>query len=253
MGSNLLRYLMCRQFRTYFLLLLTAVFICQSFLVYYILAKVKETEGPSQMESATAETLSKEKELGYAGKFLCDVTTKTAMSAVRRATTQKCKQELSEIACGIKSKKIFPEKLPNYCTRKNSTPGSFLGCFHDDGESRLLSSYGVKLNAITIQKCINICVQSSYPYAGIRKGKECYCGSEKPLLIHLLDQSYCNIPCDGQPQLNCGGKDATQVFDTGVPSKVSLKLQQPFENATLPIAFILTLNGRSLRQVKSLN
>ena len=80
MGSNLLRYLMCRQFRTYSLVVLTTVLICQSFLVYYILAKVKETEGPSQMESATIETISKEKELGYVGKFPCDITTKTPLN-----------------------------------------------------------------------------------------------------------------------------------------------------------------------------
>ena len=249
MVLNCLRYCMCRQFQTYFLLVL----ICQSFLVYYLLSKVKENEGPSQMELLTADNFAREKELGYAGgKFPCQVTTKTAKSAIRRATTQQCKAELSRIACGIKAGELFPAKLPNYCARKNSKAGSHLGCFHDDDESRLLSSYGVKLQEMTVQKCIDVCVQSAFPYAGIRKGKECYCGTERPSTEHLLEGSYCNLPCEGQPQQTCGGKDAVQVFDTGVPVKGSAKLMQPVNNGTLQIAFILTLNGRGLRQVTRL-
>lgn len=255
MTFNFLRRLMCRQFRTYFLLVIAIVFICQSLLVFYLLAKVKDTEGPTEFGSSGASKNQnlhlKDAEVSVTSK--CGSVGKTALSAIKRATTQKCKEELREIACKHKNNELVPDRLPNFCQQKGSFPGSSLGCFHDySNQSRLLSSYGVKLQGLTIQKCIDLCAQSSYNYAGTHSGKECYCGNKKPSLEHLLTRQYCSLPCDGQSSQTCGGVDATEVFDTGVPARNFAKLQDPITNGTIKIAFILTLNGRALRQVTRL-
>nr|CAG4649102.1 EOG090X01AN [Scapholeberis mucronata]SVE93458.1 EOG090X01AN [Scapholeberis mucronata] len=184
--------------------------------------------------------------------YPCGALGKTATSAVKRATTQKCKEEIKDIACRHKNNQLVPDRLPNYCPRKGSVPGHLLGCFHDYNQSRLLTSYGVKLQGLTIQKCIDLCAQSAHLYAGVHNGRECYCGNKKPSLEHLLTKSYCSVPCDGQSSQTCGGLDATEVFDTGVPSRDSAKLQDPIVNGSAKIAFILTLNGRALRQVTRL-
>nr|CAG4641469.1 EOG090X01AN [Eurycercus lamellatus] len=182
----------------------------------------------------------------------CEGIGKIALSAVKRATTQKCKDELTEIACKLKTNQLVPERLPNTCLRKNAVPGSSLGCFLDNSQPRLLSSYGVKLQHLTVQKCLDLCSQSSYPYAGVHNGNECYCSVEKPSLEHLLTRTYCSVPCDGQSSQTCGGIDATEVFDSAVPARFSAKLKDPIVNGTARIAFILTLNGRALRQVTRL-
>ncbi|XP_046464696.1 xylosyltransferase oxt-like [Daphnia pulex] len=256
MTLNFLRCLMCRQFRTYFLLVIAMAFIFQSLLVFYLLAKVKDTEGPIEFGSSDSsrihQVLVKEKELGVLGKSMCGSLSKTALSAIKRATTKKCKEELSDVACKLKNNQLVPERLPNYCPRKDSIAGSSLGCFHDNNQSRLLSSYGVKLPGLTIQKCVDLCAQSAFLYAGTHNGKECYCGNKKPSLEHLLTKTYCSVACDGQSSQTCGGVDATEIFDSGVPNRDSAKLHDPIVNGTAKIAFILTLNGRALRQVTRL-
>lgn len=247
---------MCRQFRTYFLLVIAMAFIFQSLLVFYLLAKVKDTEGPTEFGSSDSsrihQVLVKEKELGVLGKSTCGSLSKTALSAIKRATTKKCKEELSDVACKLKNNQLVPERLPNYCPRKGSISGSSLGCFHDNNQSRLLSSYGVKLPGLTIQKCVDLCTQSAFMYAGTHNGKECYCGNKKPSLEHLLTRTYCSVACDGQSSQTCGGVDSTEIFDSGVPTRESAKLRDPIINGTAKIAFILTLNGRALRQVTRL-
>ncbi len=248
---------MCRQFRTYFLLVIAVAFIFQSLLVFYLLAKVKDTEGPTEFGSSDSSRTQlipvKEKESPGLSKSVCGSIGKTALSAIKRATTQKCKEELSDIACRLKNNQLVPERLPNYCPRKNSVPGSSLGCFHDDNnQSRLLSSYGVKQQGLTVQKCIDLCASSAYMYAGVHNGNECYCGNRKPSLEHLLTRTYCGVVCDGQSSQTCGGVDATEVFDSGVPTRDSPKLRDSTVNGTAKIAFILTLNGRALRQVTRL-
>ena len=256
MTLNFFRCLMCRQFRTYFLLVIAIAFIFQSLLVFYLLAKVKDTEGPTEFGSSDSSRIHsiqvKEKESAGFSKPLCGSVGKTALSAIKRATTQKCKEELSDIACRLKNNQLVPERLPNYCPRKNSIAGSSLGCFHDNNQSRLLSSYGVKLQGLTVQKCIDLCAQSSFMFSGLHNGKECYCGNKKPSLEHLLTRTYCNVACDGQSSQTCGGVDATEVFDSGVPTRDFAKLKDPVANGTTKIAFILTLNGRALRQVTRL-
>nr|SVE79959.1 EOG090X01AN [Daphnia magna]SVE81156.1 EOG090X01AN [Daphnia magna] len=256
MTQNFLRCLMCRQFRTYFLLVIAMAFIFQSLLVFYLLAKVKDTEGPTEFGSSDSSRIQQafvnEKEPSVLSNSACGILSKTALSAIKRATTKKCKEELSDIACRLKNNQLVPERLPNNCPRKDSVPGSSLGCFHDNNQSRLLSSYGVKLPGLTNQKCIDLCGQSAFLYAGTHNGKECYCGNKKPSLEHLLTKTYCSVPCDGQSSQTCGGVDATEIFDSGVPTRDSAKLQAPIVNGTAKIAFILTLNGRALRQVTRL-
>lgn len=256
---------MCRQFRTSFLLALAVTFIFQSLFVLYLLTKVslKDSEIPTEFGSFQSAKTHLQEEPELLRPPNCEALGKTALSAIKRATTTKCKEELKSIACLLKNTKLTPERLPNSCLREGAVPGGFLGCFSDAGDqqSRLLSSYGVKLSQLTVQKCLDVCAQSSYPYAGVHNGKECYCGVHKPSLEQLLARdTYCNVLCDGQPsggRQTCGGVDATEVFDTGVPTRQSIKLLDPLplmvSNGTgsVRIAFILTLNGRALRQVST--
>ncbi|XP_039264653.2 xylosyltransferase-like isoform X1 [Styela clava] len=45
----------------------------------------------------------------------CDVTHKDALSAISRAKTNACKQEIADTACMSQNNTLFPESMPRYC------------------------------------------------------------------------------------------------------------------------------------------
>jgi hypothetical protein len=103
--NYLRRRLVCRHFRTYFLLVIGICFICQSLLVYYLLTKVNETEGPTEFGPSNGQNHQVQNQ----NQTKCSLG-KTALSAVRRAATEKCKEELSDIACRLKNNQLVPER-----------------------------------------------------------------------------------------------------------------------------------------------
>nr|CAG4640639.1 EOG090X01AN [Eulimnadia texana] len=177
----------------------------------------------------------------------CKVKSKTALSAIQRATTQQCKDEITDVACKLQQGVLFTNKLTSYCVRNNSSPRQLLGCYLDNSDSRLLSSYGVKMHSATVDRCIDTCIQHSFPYAGLKDGQECYCGLVEPSKSLAVPLSYCHLTCNGNSSQKCGGKDSLLVYDTGSPTREAAKLSEPRNTGTARIAFILTVNGRALR------
>ena len=51
--------------------------------------------------------------LDYVAK--CPITHKDATSALARAFTSQCKQEIADIVCREQKEPLYPEKLPRYC------------------------------------------------------------------------------------------------------------------------------------------
>lgn len=98
----------------------------------------------------------------------CDITTKEAISAIHRAKTQKCKQEIVNVTCLAQKGLLYPKKLPNYCPNLGLTTGKSLGCFKDEKNYRILNGYFLNLqNNNSPESCIALCLQSGYPYAGV--------------------------------------------------------------------------------------
>lgn len=99
----------------------------------------------------------------------CEISTKEAVSAIHRAKTQKCKQEIANITCLIKKGLLYPEKLPNYCPINDFVEGKSLGCFKDEKNYRLLSGYyGTSKSSNSPEYCTRLCMQSGFPYAGVQ-------------------------------------------------------------------------------------
>lgn len=48
-------------------------------------------------------------------KPMCDIKTKEALSAIMRAKTNQCKNEIVNITCLSQSNKLFPRELPRSC------------------------------------------------------------------------------------------------------------------------------------------
>lgn len=99
----------------------------------------------------------------------CDIQAKEAISAVLRAQTQLCKETIINITCAIQNGKFYSKSLPNYCPHEPFIENRSLGCFKDDKKFRTLSGYYINFKTSnTPRKCVQLCLQSGFVYAGVQ-------------------------------------------------------------------------------------
>eukprot|EP00090_Calanus_glacialis_P003355 TRINITY_DN12484_c0_g1_i5.p1 TRINITY_DN12484_c0_g1~~TRINITY_DN12484_c0_g1_i5.p1 ORF type:complete len:892 (-),score=268.22 TRINITY_DN12484_c0_g1_i5:184-2859(-) len=195
--------------------------------------------------------------------FPCNITGREAVSAINRATTRGCKQEIVDLVCDLEKGEVYPTILKRTCPGQvdNARQGKHVGCFKDSLTNRLLQGYLVKLktkNSPSI--CTEVCTRSGFSYAGVQYGFECFCGNTPPPPSSALEQSKCGTPCPGSQDSSCGGYLAVDVFETGLtplaPPKLGLE-HKFFTGAVHPVSpqppvklvYLLTVAGRASRQV----
>ncbi|XP_058466832.1 xylosyltransferase oxt [Malaya genurostris] len=182
----------------------------------------------------------------------CEILSKETISAIHRAKSQSCKKQIVDIACAIRAGTFYPKRLPNFCPNEDYVPNRALGCFQDEKNFRILSGYYTNFKSNNSPKrCIQLCLQSGFQYAGVQYSTECFCGNEEPKASAKLPDSSCNMKCSGDPRQACGGYFTTNVYETGI-AKFSAQTTEIIPKAgeePTRIAFLLTLNGRALRQV----
>lgn len=99
----------------------------------------------------------------------CEITTKEAISAIHRAKTQKCKQQIVNITCSIQSDQFYEKHLPNTCPNHNKVLKKPLGCFKDEKNLRLLSGYYANYKETNNpEHCVNMCLQGGFAFAGVQ-------------------------------------------------------------------------------------
>lgn len=168
-------------------------------------------------DTPASSTLISPQQLGFIPA--CDIISKDAISALQRAKTKDCRQHIAGIACAIQSAEFYPAKLPSYCP-SNHTAAKPLGCYRDEKKFRLLSGYFINFKTSnTPEKCVQLCLQSGFPYAGVQYGSECFCGTDVPPDSAKLSDSTCNMKCSGSVQEVCGGYFAMNIYETGIESK----------------------------------
>lgn len=102
-------------------------------------------------------------------KSTCDIFAKEAISAIYRAQTHNCKELIANITCAIQIGTFYPIALPNYCPHESYIKNKPIGCFKDDKKFRTLSGYYINFKtANTPTKCIQLCLQSGFVYAGVQ-------------------------------------------------------------------------------------
>lgn len=100
---------------------------------------------------------------------ICDIVAKEAISAVIRAQTQLCKQTIINITCAIQNGQFYPASLPSYCPHEPFSKSRPLGCYKDDKKFRTLSGYYINFKTTnTPKRCIQLCLQSGFVYAGVQ-------------------------------------------------------------------------------------
>lgn len=153
----------------------------------------------------------------------CDILNdREVLSAVQRAHSQSCKEFIIDVACGIKSQTFYPTKLPNTCPSGNYIANRSLGCYKDDKKQRLLPSFYTNFKETNSpKKCIQMCLQSGYLYAGVQYSTECFCGNNEPPAQAKLPDPSCNMKCPAEPKSACGGYYTINIYETGIASKSS--------------------------------
>ena len=96
-----------------------------------------------------------------------------------------------------------------------------------------------------------MCSRAGFSFSGLEWAGECFCGHNPPRAQERIAQSHCSLPCPLATNNTCGGNLAIDVFYTGV--KI---VRRDFEveqvDRQVSIAFLMTVSGRSVRQVRRL-
>ncbi|KPJ07173.1 Xylosyltransferase oxt [Papilio machaon] len=134
------------------------------------------------------------------------------------------------------------------------TYGKYHGCYLDEKKLRILSSfYGNYATTNSPEFCLDICIQAGFPYAGVQYASECFCGDISPRESAKTTEGSCDMKCPGNSTKICGGYFTMNIYETGLSKFVPVtpKLSSN-EKESVRIVFLLTLNGRALRQVHRL-
>ncbi|RZC41939.1 Branch, WSC, and/or Xylo C domain containing protein, partial [Asbolus verrucosus] len=182
----------------------------------------------------------------------CEINGKEAVSAIHRAKTQRCKQLIANVSCQSPVGTLYSKHLSGSCPSGGKVAGKALGCFKDENNYRLLTGYfGVYKKNNLQSHCIQICLQSGFEYAGVQYSNECFCGNDEPPSIYKLPDSSCNMKCPGDSHATCGGYYTINIYQTGIKKfipQVANTKSPPSDEEHVKIVFLLTLNGRAIRQ-----
>jgi protein xylosyltransferase len=259
-----------RKYKVFFLIglviLLFQVLLAAHFLELNKSSSLDDWQPQSQQPvSQTVDSVSRRKpqavnttvlrveELSF--KPECEIAGKEAVSAIHRAKSQKCKQLIVNVTCRSLAGLLYPKRLTGSCPGDGKITGKALGCFKDENNYRLLSGYfGVNKKTNSPDYCIQLCLQSGFEYAGVQYSTECFCGNEEPPATYKLPDSSCNMKCPGDSHATCGGYYTINIYQTGIKKFVPqvANTESPVADDHVRIVFLLTLNGRALRQVKRL-
>ncbi|KAG5993815.1 hypothetical protein E4U43_003398 [Claviceps pusilla] len=96
----------------------------------------------------------------------------------------------------------------------------YAGCFKDGRTRVLTGKIRANLGRISNTNCVTYCKGAGFSLAGTEYGGQCYCGNEL-IGSERIDDSTCNITCEGDKADICGGSWALSVYS--VDGQASLK------------------------------
>ena len=69
---------------------------------------------------------------------------------------------------------------------------------------------------MNIEKCITLCKEKNFGFAGVQSGNQCYCGDEAP--IQSAPARECHLNCAGNTSQKCGGHWRMNVYSLTSPA-----------------------------------
>jgi len=95
-----------------------------------------------------------------------------------------------------------------YARSVTTYSSSYLGCYSDSSLTAL--SQLVISDSAMITTCVAACYAESYNFAGLYKGRQCYCG--KTFSTSTTAGTYCNLICQNRTTDFCGGSQSVSVY-----------------------------------------
>ncbi|PCD38152.1 hypothetical protein AU210_006635 [Fusarium oxysporum f. sp. radicis-cucumerinum] len=96
------------------------------------------------------------------------------------------------------------------------------GCYTDNSSKGRALTWPMDIDGsqMTPTSCLTACADQGFPFAGLEYGGECYCGNVLANDTVKADVGDCNVPCNGDKTLLCGGPSRLSVYSstTGQPS-----------------------------------
>ena len=89
---------------------------------------------------------------------------------------------------------------------------TYLGCFYDSGDDRLLSGPATGTQSMTIEYCHSYCSSQGYNIFGVEDGSQCFCGNETTGSTPSPSDG-CDYLCDGDLTEICGGFDPISLYN----------------------------------------
>lgn len=113
---------------------------------------------------------------------------------------------------------------------------SYYGCYSDNLNARVLTGIqfaDIGNHEVTNTKCVAYCAAKGYSLAGTEYGGQCFCDN-KLTGSSAIDESKCNMPCEGDSTETCGGSVALSVYSTSAATKTKARKQahQRFRGAS---------------------
>jgi hypothetical protein len=103
------------------------------------------------------------------------------------------------------------------------------GCWSDSSSDRVLSGIefaNVGQHSVTNTKCIQYCAAKGYSVAGTEFGGQCFCGNQLASSSTELEDSECDMPCEGDSTQICGGGNALTVYKSNSVSRIKKRLNR---------------------------
>ncbi|KAG5827303.1 hypothetical protein H9Q74_002592 [Fusarium xylarioides] len=112
--------------------------------------------------------------------------------------------------CVGPTKEVLTKRL------KPIPPHTRFGCFVREADttnrSVLTLADAQHVKPMSIVACQSYCLKQGWTVWGIQNGDSCFCDNQLRMDSQIIDDSKCNMHCNGNTTNVCGGKDAIEVF-----------------------------------------
>jgi glucan endo-1,3-alpha-glucosidase len=177
--------------------------------------------GTSSDTSSTASASATATATGSIGLNGTATATATGTGALNGTATASVTGALNSTATGTATgtlSAVLPANTTSPVTTTPAPTGELewmsIGCAVDMFvDARVLPGihfYGQK--DLTVDKCIVMCEDAGYTFAGVEWGEECYCGNNTLSSVQYVDDSECSMPCAGDSSETCGENFRMEIF-----------------------------------------
>ena len=81
-------------------------------------------------------------------------------------------------------------------------------------------------NSLTPEICTTCCGKAGYAYSAVKRGDQCLC-SDSVDAVNKVGEPQCDVPCTGNPIIQCGGRSAYSVYNASGKYDYELGLTMP--------------------------